>query len=87
MCLPWYARWLAPLVRQVNPDCFAEDFKFLRYLGAATGVREANADMLAYQEANRAKPSFLRTDLRIRVSGRKGFGLAQKLLSAARPHD
>ena len=84
MCLPWYARLLAPVFRKAASDFFAEDFRFLRYLGAATSGREANSEMIAFQDVNRAKRSLLRTGLRVRVSGRKAAGLAQQLFSDAR---
>jgi hypothetical protein len=86
MCLPWYARWLAPVFRKANADFFAEDFRFLRYLGAATDGREANAEVMAFQDTNRAKGSFLRIGLRIRVSGRIAAGLAQQLFPDAPRH-
>ena len=43
-CLYWHAKFLAPLLRRVKPEFFSEDFKFIRYLGAATNVREVKAD-------------------------------------------
>jgi hypothetical protein len=84
LCLPWYARLLAPVVRKANPDFFAEDFRFIRYLGAATSGREANSEMLGFQDVNRTKRSLFRTALRIRVSGRKAVGLSQQLFAGAR---
>jgi hypothetical protein len=83
-CLPWYARLLAPLLRKLNPEFFAEDFRFIRYLGTATGGRDVNSEVLAFQDTNRAKRSFLRTGFHLRVSGRKAAGLAQSLFSEAR---
>ena len=83
-CLYPHARLLAPLIRLLNPNFFTDDFKFVHYLGEATGTREVNAEMLAFQDTNRGKPSFTRTGLRIRVSGRKAAALAQRLLTEAR---
>jgi hypothetical protein len=71
-CLYWQARLLAPSVRKLNPNVFAEDFKFIRYLGAATGLRDASEDVLNFRDVNRGNQSFLRISLRIRVSGLKG---------------
>src|SRR6266853_1154354 len=83
-CLYWHARVLAPLVRKLNPDLFAEDFKFIRYLGAATDLREVSVDVLNFRDVNRGNPSFLRISLRIRVSGRKATQLAHQLFTEAR---
>ena len=84
MCLPWYARWLAPLVRKAHADFFAQDFKFLRYLGTATNGREAYSETMSFQKANRAHRSLLRTGLGIRVSGRRAAALAGRRFSEAR---
>ncbi len=84
MCLPWYARLLAPLVRKADSGFFAQDFKFLRYLGTVTSGREAHAETRSFQKANRANRGLLRTRLRIRVSGGTAAGLAHRLFSEAR---
>ena len=83
-CLPWYARILAPLLRKLKSDFFAEDFRFLRYLGTTTGGRDVNSEVIAFQDKNRAKGNFIRTGFRLRVSGRKAAALAQDLFSEAR---
>jgi hypothetical protein len=82
-CLYWRARLLAPLVRRLDPEFFAADRRFIRYLGAATDLREANVDALNFQSSNRAHPSLWRTGLKIRVSGRKATMLAQQLFGGA----
>ena len=64
------------------PDFFKEDFKFIRYWGASTGVRETNADLMNFRDANLGRPSFWRTTLKIRVSGRKASRLAQQVFAA-----
>ena len=83
-CLYWHARLLAPVVRRLNPDFFTEDFKFIRYLGESTSLRETNADLMNFRDANLGKPSFWRTTLKIRVSGRKASRLARQLFTADR---
>ncbi len=83
-CLYWHARLLVPVVRRLKPDFFAEDVKFIRYLGASTGLREVDADLMSFRDANLGRPSFWRTTLKIRVSGRKASRLAQQLLAAER---
>ena len=65
-CLYWHARPLAPVLRRVKPDFFAEDFKFIGYLGEATGVREARANAADFQDANLGRRSFWRRRLKIR---------------------
>ena len=83
-CLYWHARLLAPVVRRLRPDFFTEDFKFIRYLGESTGLREINADLMNFRDVNLGQPSFWRTTLKIRVSGRKASRLAQQLFAADR---
>jgi hypothetical protein len=78
-CLYWHARWLAPVMGKLNSNFFAEDFKFIRYLGESTGLQEVGADLLNYQDANAGRLSFWRTTLKFRVSGRKANRLAREL--------
>jgi hypothetical protein len=63
---------------------FAEDFKLIRELGMAIDWREANTEILAFQDTNRESKNFCRTALKIRVSGRKAANLAQRLFSDER---
>ncbi len=81
-CLYWHARLLAPVLRRLKPDFFMEDFKLIRYLGASTDLRDAIVDLMNFRNANLGKPSFWRTTLKIRVSGRKASSLARRLLAA-----
>jgi uncharacterized protein YjbI with pentapeptide repeats len=74
-----HARLVAPVVRKLRPNLFAEDFKFIRYLGEAPDFREAKAHAADFQDANLARKSFWRTTLKIRVSGGKAIKLAQQL--------
>jgi hypothetical protein len=83
-CLYLHARPLAPLIRLISPNFFAEDFKFMRYLGDSTSLREVRVDRMNFHDANRSNPKFLRTALRIRVSGRKATRLAQRLYAEMR---
>jgi len=84
-CLYFHAKFLAPLLLVLKPDLFAEDFKFIRYLGASTGLREVGLDLLNFRDANRGKPGFWRTSLNLRVSGRKAGRLARELFAKERP--
>ncbi len=79
-CLYWHARFLAPLLRLVNPTLFDNDRKFIRYLGAATDWQEAKTDVNNFYVLNEGKPGFWRETLRLRVSGRKATKLARQLL-------
>ena len=74
-----HAKLVSPMLRKLRPDFFAQDFKFIRHLGMATGTEEVASNALDFQDANKGKRSFLRTGLRIRVSSRKAFTLAQSL--------
>jgi len=81
-CLYWHAKPLAPVLRKLNPNFFAEDFKFIRYLGDANGMREARANAADFRDG--VKRSFLRNTMKIRVSGRKATRLAETLFLEAR---
>jgi hypothetical protein len=83
-CLYWHARLLAPVLQRVKADWFGKDFKFIRYLGEATDVREANAEAAGFHDANFASRDFCRSRLKIRVSGRKATTLANELFSGTR---
>ena len=79
LCLYWHARLLAPLLRRINPRFFEKDLKFIRYLGATTDWEEARVDIANFRLLNVGKPSFIRKDLRLRVSGRKASQLARQV--------
>jgi hypothetical protein len=83
-CLYWQARLLAPVLRMLKSDFFASDFKFIRYLGAATDVQEATVDLLNFRDAILRSRGSWRTDLKIRVSGRKASRLVHELFRAER---
>jgi hypothetical protein len=82
-CLYWHARFLAPVIRTISPDFFFEDFKFIRYLGDSLGVRDATVDIRNFSDVNRRNLEFLRTDLKIRVSGQKANRLVHQLFQRA----
>ncbi len=83
-CLYWHARLVAPLLRPLSPHFFEEDFKFIRYLGASTGLRDANVDLLNFRDLNLGRPTFWRTSLKLRVSGRKASSLVQRFFAKSR---
>jgi len=80
MFLFWHARFLAPLVRALRRDYFAEDFQFLRYLGEARDARQARVDAQDFKDYERRNWRWLHSGLRIRVSHRKARRLAFQLL-------
>lgn len=82
-CLYWHARFLAPVIRKISPDFFVEDFKFIRYLGDSVGVRDATVEIRNYSDVNRRTAEFLRTGLKIRVSGQKAARLVHQLFMEA----
>jgi hypothetical protein len=82
-CLYWHARLLEPLLRSLKPRFFEKDLNFIQYLGAATDWEEARTDINNFYLFNEGHPDFLRSRLRLRVSGRKASRLARQLLTSA----
>jgi hypothetical protein len=80
-CLYWHARIMAPVLRWLMPGFFLHDLNFVRYLGAATSLREINAELLSFREGNVSRPSFGRTTRKFRVSGRRAARLARRLFA------
>ncbi len=80
-CLYWHAKPLALVLQKLEPSLFQRDYAFIRYLGEAPDIREAMAAASSFRNANHANQSFLRTGLRIRVSGRKAVKLARRLFA------
>jgi hypothetical protein len=81
-CLPLHAWVLAPLIRKLAPNYFDRDFILIKYLGAATGRREARLELEAFREANNSRWNFLRNVLCVRISGAKAVRLANSLLES-----
>jgi hypothetical protein len=76
-----HAKIIAPVLRLLRPDFFVQDFRFIRHLGEATDLRDANASAADFQDSTRR--SFWRSRLKIRVSGFKGTELARELFADA----
>ena len=83
-CLYWHAKLLAPVLRRLKPDFFAQDFKFIRHLGESTDLREVTVDVLNFRDVNLSRSTFWRSGWKIRVSGRKASRLARELFRAER---
>lgn len=79
-----HAKLIAPVLRLIHPRMFAEDFKFISYLGDSEGFRDASVDVLNFNDVNRGNPGLVRGTLRIRVSGRKATRMAKQLFGVRR---
>jgi hypothetical protein len=79
-----HARFITALARKLWPAAFAEDFKFLGYLGQATSLVEVAAEVDNFRDLNRTRGDTLRTVLKMRVSGRRASRLAQELFGRER---
>jgi|SRR5260370_594796 hypothetical protein len=77
-----HAKLVAPVVRKLRRELFAQDLRFIRALGEATDLREAKAAAGDFQSMNITRKSFWRTTLKMRVSGGKATILAQQLFQA-----
>jgi len=75
------AKIVAPVLRGLKSNCFAEDLKFIRYLGQATDLQEANACIADFQDSNNVSRNFWRSRVKIRMSGRKATELARQLFT------
>ena len=82
-CLYFHARLLAPFLLRLNPGCFDRDRVFIRYFGDAKNWEDVATEIIALHDQDRLKPRFMRTALRLRVSGRKANKLAAKLFPPA----
>ena len=69
------------MIRILNSNFFAKDLKFIQVLGESNDLEEARLDLLNFQDANLAGEPYLRTRLKLRVSGRKAIELARTLFS------
>jgi hypothetical protein len=75
------AKIVAPVLLKLKPGFFAEDLKFIRYLGETTDLREAKASAADFQDLNAARRNFWRSVLKIRVSGLKATEIAHQLFA------
>src|SRR5579863_4673299 len=78
-----HAKILAPVLRATSRDFFAEDLKFISYLGEAMDVRQAKVDVLDFKDTDRKQWRFLHSGLRLRVCHRKARKMAFELLGLA----
>lgn len=81
-CLYIRARPIRPFLDRVLPDYFALDFEFIRQLGSSANLAEVRAAARDFEDANRWPRTFLRTWLKVRVSGQKAIRLGRELLDS-----
>ena len=71
---------VAPVLRWLSPALFQEDRQVVHQLGLCRDLEEVDAALSDFQYVNRARRHWLRTGLKIRLSGRKSRALAAELL-------
>jgi hypothetical protein len=83
-CLYRHAAFVAKIARGLTTRLFQTDFMMLRYLGHATSPQAVTAELNAFKNGNRNRFSFIRTALKLRVSGRRVIRLAETVFSRGR---
>jgi hypothetical protein len=71
---------MALVLRKLAPAFFREDLQLIQQLGLDRDLEEVDAALNDFQYVNRARRHWLRTGLKIRLSGRKARELAADLL-------
>ena len=84
LCLYSHAVPLALVLRKLSPSFFREDFQLIQQVGLDQDLEEVDAALSDFQYVNRARRHWLRTGLKIRLSGRKVRALAGDLLGPDR---
>lgn len=69
--LYWHARPLVWLIRRLEPEFFGEDVGFIRWLGGARSLAEAEEDIYRFGHDNQVRRRWLRTGLRLHLSPRR----------------
>jgi hypothetical protein len=82
-CLYWHAKLPVWVLHKLAPNFFAKDFKFIRALGEAEAASEARGDADNFRDDNSFNGGMVRTQFRLRVSGRKAMRLAHRLFAYA----
>ena len=70
---------LAYVLRKLNPAFFADDDTLIRQVALDRDLEEIDANLKDFHYVNRARRHWLRTGLKVRVSGRKVASLARTL--------
>jgi hypothetical protein len=79
-CLYGHAVPLALVLRRLSPAFFRADLELIQQLGLNRDLEEVDATLSDFQYVNRARKHWLRTGLKIRLSGQKVRNLAAELL-------
>jgi hypothetical protein len=80
LCLYSHAVPVALVLGKLNPGLFREDRQVIEQLGLARDLEEVDAALSDFQYVNQARPHWLRTGFKVRLSGRKLRMLAVSLL-------
>jgi len=70
-CLYPHALTLAGLIRAINPGFFDEDLEVIQQIASATSSAEVESELRHFRYFNRMSDHWLRTKLRIRLSGKR----------------
>ena len=84
-CLYPHAVPLAWVLKKLNPSFFMDDRTLIQQLGFDRDLDEVDANLRDFQYVNNARRHWLRTGLKIRVSGRRVASLARKLFADQPP--
>ena len=71
---------VALVLRRLSPAFFREDLQLIQQIGMDKDLEEVDATLSDFQYVNRARRHWLRTGLKVRLSGRKVRELAADLL-------
>jgi hypothetical protein len=86
-CLYTHATPVALLLRSLSPRLFHEDQQVIHQVGLAHNLEEVDAVLSDFQYVNTTRRHWLRTGLKIRISGRKLRLLAASVLEDAHRPD
>jgi hypothetical protein len=78
-CVYPHAVPLAYVLRRINPYFFADDDTLIQQIALDRDTEEVEANLRDFQYVNNARRHWLRTGLKVRVSGRKVAALARAL--------
>jgi hypothetical protein len=70
-CLYRHALTLAGLIDAINPGFFEEDLEVIQQIAYATSSAEVESELRHFRSFNRMSDHWLRTKLRIRLSGKR----------------
>jgi len=80
-CLYRHAIPLAYVLKKLTPDFFIDDHTLIQQVALDRDLEEVEANLKDFQYVNNARRHWLRTGLKVRVSGRKVASLARSVFS------